>query len=112
LDRENLLLKTGFLIDMNNSVPAKGLWNWSVPVCGSSVKGTWREESLAANPAGYVEKALETGISFHGGPVWGTWRTHLPATLRDGWKGLWRWASLFMGVPFGEPGGGLIYQRL
>ena len=26
------------------------------------------------DPEGYVEKALETGISFHRGPVWGTWK--------------------------------------
>jgi hypothetical protein len=54
-------------------------------LCGSSVKGTWRVDSLAGDPYGYVEKALETGISFHRGPVWGTCRrAHLPGTLRDG----------------------------
>jgi len=42
----------------------KGLWMWSVFLCGSSVKGTWREGSLAGDPEGYIEKALETGISF------------------------------------------------
>ena len=47
------------------------------------MKGTWREGSLAGDPEGYVEKALETGNSFHRGPVWGTWRrAHLPRTLR------------------------------
>ena len=54
-------------------------------LCGSSVKGTWREGSLDGDPEGYVEKALEMGISFHRGPVWGTWRTaHLLGTLRAG----------------------------
>jgi len=54
-------------------------------VYGSSVKGIWRESSLAGHPEGYVEKALKTGISFHKGPVWGTWRrAHLPETLRYG----------------------------
>ena len=54
-------------------------------LCGSSVKGTWMEGFLAGDPEGYVEKSLETGISFHSGPVWGTWRrAHLPATLREG----------------------------
>jgi hypothetical protein len=49
------------------------------------VKGTWREGSLAENPEEYIEKALETGISFHRGYVWGTWRRALlPRTLRDG----------------------------
>jgi len=28
------------------------------------VKGTWRERSLAGDLEGYVEKALETDISF------------------------------------------------
>jgi len=56
------------------------------------VKGTWREGSLAGDPEGYVEKALETGISFYWGPVWGTWRrARLPGTLRDGWSGFWGW---------------------
>jgi hypothetical protein len=53
--------------------------------CGSPVKGTWREGSLAGDPEGYVEKAVEKGISFHRGPIWGTWRrVHLLETLRDG----------------------------
>jgi hypothetical protein len=33
------------------------------------MKGTWREGSLAGDPEGYVEKALEMGISFHRGPI-------------------------------------------
>jgi len=33
------------------------------------VKGAWREGFLAEDPEGYVEKALETGISFHRDPV-------------------------------------------
>ena len=40
-----------------------------VSVCGSSAKGTWREGSLAGDTDGNVEKALETGISFHRGLV-------------------------------------------
>jgi len=49
------------------------------------VKGTWREDSLVEDPEGYVEKALETGFSFHRGPVWGTWRRAcLQGTLRKG----------------------------
>jgi hypothetical protein len=42
-----------------------------VSLYGSSVKGTWREGSLAGDPEGYVENALETGSSFHRGPVLG-----------------------------------------
>jgi len=57
----------------------------AVSLCGNSVKGTWREDSLARDPEGYVEKALDTDISFHRGPVWETWRrARLPGTLRDG----------------------------
>ena len=57
----------------------------SLSVCGSSVKGTWREGPLAGDPERYVEKALEMGICFHRGPVWGNWRrTHLLGTLRAG----------------------------
>jgi len=49
------------------------------------VKGIWREGPLAGDPEGYVGKALETGISFHRGPVWGTWRrAHLSGTLGAG----------------------------
>jgi len=49
------------------------------------VKGTWREGSLAGDPEAYLEKALEKGISFHGGSVWETWRrARLPGTLRGG----------------------------
>ena len=57
-----------------------GLWKRgiSLSLYGSSVRGTWREGSLAGDPDRYVEKALETGISFHRDPVWGTWRAHLP----------------------------------
>jgi len=35
------------------------------------VEGTWREGFLAGDPEGYVEKVLETGISFCRGPVLG-----------------------------------------
>jgi len=42
----------------------------SLSLCGGSVKGTWREGSFAGGPKGYVEKALQTGISFLRGPVW------------------------------------------
>jgi hypothetical protein len=54
------------------------------------VNGTWREGSLAGDPEGFVEKALETGISFHRGPVWGTWRrTRLTGDFESWKKGLW-----------------------
>jgi len=42
----------------------------------SSVKGNWREGSLAGDPRGLVEKALEMGISFSRVPAgnleWGS----------------------------------------
>ena len=53
----------------------------SLSICGSSVKGTWRQGFLVGDPERYVEEALETGISFHRGPAWGTWRrARLPGT--------------------------------
>jgi len=62
----------------------KGLWRWSASLCGSSVKGTWREGSLARDPEVYLEKVLETGISYSGS-IWGTWRRAcLPGTLSAG----------------------------
>jgi len=63
----------------------KGLWRWGASLCGGSVKGTWREGSLAGDPEVYLEKALETGISSYRGSVWETWRrAFLPETLRAG----------------------------
>jgi len=48
-------------------------------------EGNPREGSLAGDPEGYIEKDLETGISFHTYPIWGTWRrARLPGTLRAG----------------------------
>jgi hypothetical protein len=47
-----------------------------------SVKGIWMEGSLSGDPEGFLEKALEMGISLHSGSV------------------------------FGEPGGGLVHQGL
>jgi hypothetical protein len=54
----------------------------SLSLSGSSMKGTWREGSLAEDAEGYLERALETG------------------------------KSLFMGVLFGESGGGLVCRGL
>ena len=49
------------------------------------MKGTQREGSLAGDHEGYVEKALEMGISFHRDPLWGTWRrAHTSGTLGAG----------------------------
>jgi len=45
-----------------------GLWSWRFSVYRNFVKGTWREDSLAGDPEGYVEKPLGLGISFHKGP--------------------------------------------
>jgi len=67
------------------------------------VKGTWREGFLAGDPEGYVEKALEKGLSFHRGPVWGTWRgAHLSGTLRAGERAVGDGASL--SLPTEAPG--------
>jgi len=37
------------------------LWGWGASLCGSSVRGTWKEGSLAGDPVGYVEKGLGDG---------------------------------------------------
>jgi len=67
-------------------VGGKGLWRWSVSLC---------EHSLAGDPEGYIEKALEMGNSFHRSPIWGTWRrAHLLGNLRAGEEGSGDEASL------------------
>jgi hypothetical protein len=59
------------------------------------VKGTWREGSLAGDPEGYVEKALETAIFFHRGPVWRTWRRACLSGAFERWmKGALKMESL------------------
>ena len=45
------------------------LWKRNIPLYGRSVKGTWRGGCLTEYPEGYVDKALETGISLHRGPT-------------------------------------------
>jgi len=46
------------------------------------------------------------GISFHRGPVWGTWkRAHLPGTLRDGKGGSVDEASLSLSLKTLHAGG-------
>jgi len=47
----------------------KWLWRCGVSLYGSSVKGTRRDSSLAGDPGGKVQKALERGIYFHRGPA-------------------------------------------
>jgi hypothetical protein len=37
----------------------KGALGVDVPLCGSSVKGTWMEGSLAGDPEGYAEKTRD-----------------------------------------------------
>ena len=73
------------MVERGSAVGASLSLSLSLSVCGSSVKRTWREGSLAADREGYVGEALEPGMSFHRGPVWGTWRkARLSGTLRDG----------------------------
>ena len=40
----------------------------------SSVRRTWSGDSFTGDPGGYVEKALQTGISLRGSSMRGTWR--------------------------------------
>ena len=59
--------------------PSLSLSLWEL--CAGNLEGA----PLAGDPEGYAEKALETGICFHRGPVWGTCRrAHLPEKLRAG----------------------------
>jgi hypothetical protein len=59
-----------------------GLWRWGISFYRSSMKGIWREDSLAGDAEEYVEKAVELVISFHMGPLWGAWKwAHLLGTL-------------------------------
>jgi len=69
-------------------------------------EGSWRDGSLAGDPEGYIEKALETAISFHSSPVWGTWRrTGLAGTLREDEGGCGDGVSLSEGAPWRGPSG-------
>jgi len=61
-------------------------------LCVSSVKCTWREGSLAGDCEGYIEKALEMGISSHRGPVWGPQGGLICWGLDIWMKGLWGWS--------------------
>ena len=61
------------------------------------MKGTWREGSLAGDPEGYVEKALETGISFQRGPILGNLEEGLSAAKFERWmKGALETEHLFL----------------
>jgi hypothetical protein len=62
----------------------------SLYLCGSSVKGTWREGSFAGDPEGHVEKALETGISSHRGPDLGNLREGSSTVDFERWM---KWAQ-------------------
>ena len=58
---------------------------WCVSFCGNSVKGTWREGSLAGGPWRVGRRGSGDGHLFPQGPVWGNWRrARLPGTSREG----------------------------
>ena len=44
-----------------------GLWRLGISLYRNSVRGIWRVDCLAGDSEGYVEKALELGISIHKG---------------------------------------------
>jgi len=57
-----------------------------------SVKGTWREGFLSGDLEGYLEKALETGISLHRGSDLGNLEEGSSTGDFESWmKGLWGW---------------------
>ena len=95
------------------------------PSLRDSMKGTWREGSLAGYPEGYVEKDLETGISFHRGLIGepvrrliynGLWKkddrgsrdgaSHSEEAQRDGLEGglfYWGpWKTSYIGFGYGN----------
>jgi hypothetical protein len=90
-----------------------GLWSWGVSIYRSSVKGTWRENSLAGDPEGYVEKDVELSSHFIGalmgnlevGSCTGDFERWMKAALgmecyslkRPGMEGLWG-GFLFLGL--------------
>jgi hypothetical protein len=97
----------GGLIYWDFKIWLKGLWRWSVSLCGRSVKGTWKGLP-PGEPEGYLEKSLWIGILTKGLQFWGTWRRAcLSGTLKveralgtgisfyrgSGW-GTWRRACL------------------
>jgi hypothetical protein len=44
-------------------------WKWNISLCGSSIRGTWRGESLLGTPKDISSRALEMGICFQRGSV-------------------------------------------
>jgi hypothetical protein len=59
-------LSTGdFKSWMKGALEMESLSSWG------SVKGTWRKGSLSGDSKGYLEKALEAGISLHTGSTFG-----------------------------------------
>jgi hypothetical protein len=61
----------------NLEVECLSLWE----LCEGNLEGGL----LCWDPEGYLENALETGISFHGGSAKETWRrVRLPGTLKAG----------------------------
>jgi hypothetical protein len=48
-----------------------GFWKRSISLCGSSMRGTWKEGSLLGTPKVVLSKALEMRVCFHRGPVLG-----------------------------------------
>jgi hypothetical protein len=61
----------GGLICWDFKILLKGLWRWSVSLCGSSGKGTWRGLP-PRDPEGYLKKSLVVdGHLYIGAPVLG-----------------------------------------
>jgi len=52
-------------------VTDRGLWKWSVSLCGSSVREPGGTAPLLGIPKDMSNKVLELGVCFHGGPILG-----------------------------------------
>jgi len=64
----------------------RGLCKWSIFLCGSSVRGTWMEDSFTGDPEGCVKEGSGNGSpSLHRGPVLGDigGNSALMGTLRE-----------------------------
>ena len=74
------------------------LWRWSFSLYGSSVRGTWRGGGSLLGTLNIMKGRLWRWASLYTGAQLGNleW-THLPGTLRYGWKGLWRWGVSLCG---------------
>jgi len=65
-----------------------GHWKWSISLCGSSMRGTWRRAPLLGTLS-MLSKVLEIGVCFHKGPILGNMEgACFRGLLKDSWRAL------------------------